>query len=189
MASIITATTTSGLTQSADNSGVLQLASGTGNLVTVPSVTGTAMVSGNMPAFSAYIATNQTISSGVFTKMQCATEEFDTASCYDNTTNYRFTPNVAGYYQVNGEQDNNTGTITRTIISIYKNGSEFKRGNDIGVSTGNLSNGAGATVSALIYLNGSTDYIELYAYYLGGGVLAGGLSSQSYFQAFLVRSA
>jgi hypothetical protein len=41
MASVITATTTSGLTQSADNSGVLQLASGTGNLVTVPSVTGT----------------------------------------------------------------------------------------------------------------------------------------------------
>ena len=53
MASVITATTTSGLTQSADNSGVLQLASGTGNLVTVPAVTGTAMVSGNMPAFSA----------------------------------------------------------------------------------------------------------------------------------------
>jgi hypothetical protein len=41
MASIITATTTSGLTHSADNSGVLQLASGTGNLVTVPSATGT----------------------------------------------------------------------------------------------------------------------------------------------------
>jgi hypothetical protein len=41
MASIITATTTGGLTQSADNSGVLQLASGAGNLVTVPSVTGT----------------------------------------------------------------------------------------------------------------------------------------------------
>ena len=41
MASVITATTTSGLTQSADNSGVLQLASGAGNLVTVPSVTGT----------------------------------------------------------------------------------------------------------------------------------------------------
>ena len=41
MASVITATTTSGLTQQADNSGVLQLASGTGNLVTVPSTTGT----------------------------------------------------------------------------------------------------------------------------------------------------
>jgi hypothetical protein len=41
MASIITATVASGLTQSADNSGVLQLASGTGNLVTVPASTGT----------------------------------------------------------------------------------------------------------------------------------------------------
>jgi hypothetical protein len=58
MASIITATTTSGLTQSADNSGVLQLASGSGNLVTVPSVTGTAMVSGNMPAFSLVLSSN-----------------------------------------------------------------------------------------------------------------------------------
>jgi len=46
MASIITATVASGLTQSADNSGVLQLASGTGNLVTVPSGTGTAVVNG-----------------------------------------------------------------------------------------------------------------------------------------------
>lgn len=46
MASIITATVSSGLTQQADNSGVLQLASGTGNLVTVPSGTGTAVVNG-----------------------------------------------------------------------------------------------------------------------------------------------
>jgi len=46
MASIITATVASGLTQSADNSGVLQLASGTGNLVTVPTGTGTAVVNG-----------------------------------------------------------------------------------------------------------------------------------------------
>jgi hypothetical protein len=41
MASIITATVANGLTQSADNSGVLQLASGVGNLVTIPSTTGT----------------------------------------------------------------------------------------------------------------------------------------------------
>lgn len=47
MASIITATVANGLTQSADNSGVLQLASGVGNLVTVPSSTGTlALTSG-----------------------------------------------------------------------------------------------------------------------------------------------
>jgi hypothetical protein len=146
-------------------------------------------VAGNGPAFSAYIATQQTLSSGVATKMQCATEEFDTASCYDNITNYRFTPNVAGYYQVNGEYDLQSGSPTRALISVWKNGSEFKRGNDLSVSSGNLANGAGSVVSALVYLNGSTDYIELYAFYAGGGVLVGGNQTQSYFQAFLARAA
>ncbi len=83
MASIITATTTSGLTQSADNSGVLQLASGTGNLVTVPSVTGTAMVSGNMPAFSASRSgSDQSITTATWTKAQWNNELIDTANCY-----------------------------------------------------------------------------------------------------------
>ena len=177
---------------SGDTSGAITLAapavSGT-NTATLPSATGTVMVSGNMPAFSAYIGTAQTISSSTYTKMQCNTKEFDTNNCYDSSTNYRFTPNVAGYYQVNGEYDNQAGTPTRMIISVYKNGSEFKRGNDIGLSSGNLGNGAGATVSALVYLNGSTDYIELYAYYTGGGTLAGGNATQSYFQASIIRSA
>jgi hypothetical protein len=146
-------------------------------------------VAGNGPAFSAYIASQQTLSSGVATKMQCATEEFDTASCYDNTTNYRFTPNIAGYYQVNGEYDLQSGSPTRALISIWKNGSEFKRGNDLSVSSGNLSNGAGSVVSALVYLNGTTDYIELYAFYGSGGVLVGGNQTQCYFQAFLARAA
>jgi hypothetical protein len=168
---------------------LLEPATASNFTVTMPAATGTAMVSGNMPAFSAYIATQQTLSSGVATKMQCATEEFDTANCYDNTTNYRFTPNVAGYYQVNGEYDLQSGAPTRALISIWKNGSEFKRGNDIGVTSGTLANGAGAVISALIYLNGSTDYIELYAFYADGGVLVGGNPTQSYFQAFLARAA
>ena len=163
MASIITATTTSGLTQSADLSGVLQLASGTGNLVTVPSVTGTAMVSGNMPAFSAYRSTTQSITSNVFTKVQLTLENFDTANCFDSTTNYRFTPTVAGYYQINGTIlcEPTTGTIF--IGLIYKNGAEYLRFFDIRV-TSTLIGGTGST---LMYLNGTTDYVELYAYISG----------------------
>ena len=183
MASIITATTTSGLTQSADNSGVLQLASGTGNLVTVPSVTGTAMVSGNMPAFSAYrSSSNQTFSSNTATKLQFQTEEFDTASCYDNATNYRFTPNVAGYYQVNAHM-NNAGTATFANLSIYKNGSIAKNG------VGFASTFENTAVSALIYLNGTTDYIELYAFVTGTPSVGSGTGQGSYFQAVLVRGA
>ena len=184
MASIITATTTSGLTQSADNSGVLQLASGAGNLVTVPSVTGTAMVSGNMPAFSAYLSSSQNTSSGVATKIQFNTEEFDTNSYYDNATNYRFTPLISGYYQVSSAYFTNTASLTRANISIYKNGSSFKAGGDYASYSGiNV-----LTVCALIYLNGSTDYIEIYSLQTGTSpqVFAG--VANTYFQAVLVRN-
>lgn len=188
MASIITATTTSGLTQSADNSGVLQLASGTGNLVTVPSVTGTAMVSGNMPAFSAYGGSNYTQTSGVWTKLQANTEEFDTANCYDSSTNYRFTPTVAGYYQVTSQVTlSTTVSYTLALTAIYKNGSAFKTGNDIRGTTGTnvrLLN------SALIYMNGTTDYLEIYARMDGSGTITSVCNSNDgYFQAVLVRAA
>ena len=185
MASIITATVSSGLTQQADNSGVLQLASGTGNLVTIPSVTGTAMVSGNMPAFSAYQGSTQVISSATWTKLQINTEEYDTANCYD-TANYRFTPNVAGYYHFTGQYDIQTGSPTRAIIAVRKNNSGTRaNGNDIGLSTGNLSNGCGMVISKIWYMNGSTDYVELFCFLTGGATV----DIDAYFQGVMVRGA
>lgn len=166
MASIITATTTSGLTQSADNSGVLQLASGTGNLVTIPSVTGTAMVSGNMPAFSAYYNGSQTnYSAATWTKLTLNAEDFDTASCFDSTTNYRFTPNVAGYYQITLtiSAAQSGSTTNSNNLAIYKNGSLYKGVTNVSI-TGQYY---GTTISLIIYMNGSTDYVEGYTY-MGG---------------------
>jgi hypothetical protein len=130
-------------------------------VLTIPDATGTAMVSGNMPAFSAYLSANQTITSGTLTKIAFNTKTFDTANCYDNTTNYRFTPTVAGYYQINLSMGFGSGTITRMLVSVYKNGIEYLRGTDILVSGNNI------TTSCLIYCNGSTDYIE------GWGLLTG----------------
>jgi len=86
--------------------------------------TGTVMVSGNMPAFSAYLSTNQTISTGTDTKVQFNTKTFDTANAYDNVTNYRFTPLVAGYYEVTVSVRDQTGASVGTIrANIWKNGS------------------------------------------------------------------
>lgn len=182
MASIITATTTSGLTQSADNSGVLQLASGVGNLVTVPSVTGTAMVSGNMPAFMAFLNSVQTPSAGVLTKIQFNVEVFDTANCYDNSTNYRFTPNVAGYYQFTMGMSP-SASVTGIGTRFYKNGSIYVLGNDM------ASNANCIQSSALIYMNGTTDYVEGYAYVSTGGFFGNASQFFTYFQGVLVRSA
>jgi len=130
---------------------------------TLPSATGTVMVSGNMPAFSAYRGTGgqQSVTSQTWTKVQLNTENFDTANCFDSTTNYRFTPNVAGYYQINGSLYF-TGTATvRAIVAFWKNGSELTVGSYMG--SYNATQGV-AVVSTLVYMNGTTDYIELYGF-------------------------
>ena len=157
------------------------------NTATLPAATGTVMVSGNQPAFSAYLSSSQSIGSGSLTKMQCNIKEFDTASAYDNATNYRFTPQVAGYYQVSGgAQLNYTSALYSSFICIYKNGSAFK----FGSNTMNTNVYQLVMVSALIYLNGSTDYVEMYAQQnSGGSANIGGNQNTSYFQAVMVRSA
>jgi hypothetical protein len=182
MASIITATTTSGLTQSADNSGVLQLASGTGNLVTIPSVTGTAMVSGNMPTFSAYSSGGQTLNSGTETKIQFNNKDWDTANCF-NTSTYRFTPNVAGYYQITVGFSNSSASVSTESI-IYKNGLVWMYGpypiTSSSTTTWNYLTG-------LVYCNGSTDYIEAYAFV--SATVTTQANGYYKFQGVLVRAA
>ena len=190
MASIITATTSSGLTQSADNSGVLQLASGVGNLVTVPSVTGTAMVSGNMPAFSAYLSGNQSISNNTLTKVTFQSEEFDTANAYDNSTNYRFQPLVAGYYFMTSHLFYNLGVSSIIIWNyLYKNGSLIKQFNGGGTnSAGYFRN----ELNALVYMNGTTDYLEVYTQQNSGSsqnLGSGGGVASTWFSGVLVRAA
>jgi hypothetical protein len=157
MASIITATTTSGLTQSADNSGVLQLASGVGNLVTVPAVTGTAMVSGAMPAFSVYQNSAQSLTGSVFTKITFDTEEFDTNN---NFASSRFTPTIAGYYQINSNIQG-TAVSSSMLPGIFKNGIAYKYG---AFATTGASNSPLACVSSIVYFNGSTDYVEIFSF-------------------------
>ena len=138
------------------------------------------------PAFSAYANANQSISNATFTKIQFQTKEFDTNSNFDSTTNYRFTPTVAGYYFISGTINfNGTLATSQNLISIYKNGSEFKRGGQ--VLTNAANNATGITVTALIQFNGSTDYVEIY------GLQTNGISvttnaTLTYFQGFMART-
>ena len=160
------------------------------NTLTLPANTGTVITTGSTfggtgPAFSAYESGNQSISSNVWTKVTLGTEEFDTNN---NFASSRFTPTVAGYYQINGSINYATfsnGSVG--IASIYKNGSEAKRGQQ---ATGGGVANTQYIVSALVYLNGSSDYVELYTYQSTvGSVNTAGGASQVYFQASLVRAA
>lgn len=138
-------------------------------------------VAGTGPAFSAYLNAQQSVTSATLTKVQINTESFDTASCYDNAINYRFTPNVAGYYQVNFSVSPYT-TVTSTLGMLYKNGSEISRG------TANTSVAAAAG-SRLVYMNGTTDYLELWGYLTGTTPQIYGDSRLTYFDAHLARAA
>ena len=146
-------------------------------------------VAGNGPTFAAYRNADQSITTNTWTKVQLNTEEWDTANAFDSSTNYRFTPQVAGYYQINGGiYAGASGTITRIIIAIYKNGSIYKMGNYIAPITADSLRGV-AVVSSMVYFNGTTDYVELYGYITATGPVFAGDSSQVYMNGSLVRSA
>jgi hypothetical protein len=154
--------------------------------LTLPAATATLAING--PAFSAYRgASSQSISNATNTKVQINTEEFDTASCFDPTTNFRFTPTTAGYYQVSGNVNYDPAATGKFFCAIYKNGTEYKGGTSVPFVATQFLTGA---VSAVVYLNGSTDYVELYTFQSSGGALTL-YDSQSftYFQAVMVRGA
>jgi hypothetical protein len=125
---------------------------------TLPASTGTVMVSGNMPAFSAYMTTGQTLTAATYTKLAFNATTFDTASAF-NTSTYRFTAPVAGIYQVNtrGGLASTTGSFYPTI---YKNGAVYMYGvPSVNVSSVDNASSFGTLISLTI-----NDYVEIYAY-------------------------
>jgi hypothetical protein len=182
---------------SGDTSGAITIAApavaGT-NTLTLPANTGTVITTastfaGTGPAFSAYASGGQNVSNITFTKIQFNNENFDTNNNYDKDTNYRFQPTVAGYYQVNSVILFGGGVSGFSAYSsIYKNGTLYLLSS---MSTPvSVSYGAGCSVSAVIYLNGSTDYVEIYAYQTSGTTLAMQAGNQNcQFSGALVRAA
>lgn len=141
------ATAANNLILRADGAGGGSIRNGAGTeLVKVPA--------GGVPAFKAY-ATGVTSVTASWVKIALAGEVFDTANAFDSTTNYRFTPQVAGYYQINGHVHFG-GASYAVGACIYKNGAAEGYG-AIAVATA-------AEVCSIVYLNGSTDYVDLYGY-------------------------
>lgn len=137
------------------------------------------------PAFMAYRAeTRQGVSTGVWTKVQLNAELGDTAGAFDTATNFRFQPTSPGYYSFSGGVSGvNTGGGV-TVAGIYKNGGIYVTGSSTDASTANWS-----SVSALVYLNGSSDYVELYGF-LGGSAPAIDFgAAQTFLHGFLARGA
>jgi len=164
-----------------DTSGAITLSAnavaGT-NTITLAPQTGTLNVAG--PAFSAYTAgTGATIGTSA-TKVTYDTEEFDTNS---NFASSRFTPTVAGYYQINA-QIQPASSYCGGFIAIYKNGSLYKYGTFVNTAV----TFGGFTVSSIVSFNGSTDYVEIYGAFTSAQATSN-TSAYTYFNGCFLRGA
>jgi hypothetical protein len=138
--------------------------------LTVPAQNGTVALTSQLPvaapAFSAYPSTTTTLTSATDTKIVFDTEVFDTASCFSSS---RFTPNVAGYYQINACASMNYWNGIIYSLAIYKNGSVYQYSQTAYPQT---VGGVRASISSIVYCNGSTDYIEIYGRGDSGGTVS-----------------
>lgn len=154
--------------------------------IALPARAGNLMMDG--PAFSAYQNSVQTgISNFTPTKITFDTEVFDTNN---NFSSSRFTPTVAGYYQINSAIEipyNNTAAYVAT--QIYKNGARIGQGS---TASGNGGTYPASSASSMMYMNGTTDYVEIYIYGAPNSgstfnIVAG--QGSTYFNGSLVRGA
>ena len=140
-----------------------------GDTITIPTGASLTVPSGgltgqNYPAFQATLSSDQSVTNEVTTKLEADTELFDTDNCYDNVTNYRFTPNVAGKYLVYtmfGFDSTANDTNVQQQIRLYKNTTEVARSWQILTSDERL---VVMSPSFVQDMNGTTDYLELFGF-------------------------
>jgi len=123
--------------------------------------TGSAGVGTNLSTSESYLSTGATSGTG-WQKVPINTSKVDEAGWWDNVNRY-FKPTLAGWYLVSGRARTNSATLS--ALAIGKNGAHVQAfGNDTN------ANQIGIGGSQVIYLNGTTDYVDLRSYANANGV-------------------
>ena len=127
-------------------------------------------------------ASNQSITAGAWTKVTLTVEGFDTNNYYD-APNSKFMPTLAGYYYITGSVNGSGTGLSAVVSGLYKNGVLYKQGNTS--TTGGSA--TVFTVDDIVFMNGSTDYIELWGLV---GATSGAIFTASgcVFSGFLISS-
>jgi hypothetical protein len=119
-------------------------------------------VFGKIPVISLALSSSPTLTSSTWTKLNFDTRNIDTDNLYSTST-YRFTPNVAGYYFVAYSFASGSSNIRGAQGAIYKNGSQVAV---LGqwVTAESYGDDLSVTVTKVLYMNGTSDYLEFYGY-------------------------
>ena len=170
--------------------------SNTDRTLTLPDEAGTVLTSASetvlpkgVPIFYVTKSGNQTLTSNTSTQVTFNTVQTDSHSYYSTSTN-KFTPLTSGWYQVNVGLQGGTGAIQGIIGELRKNGTVVGQQSTY-LQSISYGDDLSLMISKLVYFNGSTDYIEVYATVVdssaGTDVIFGGF--YSWFEAILVRGA
>jgi hypothetical protein len=156
---------------------------------TIPSALLAGAGGDNTPYFLAYRSGSQSLTTNGWREVICNGETTDTAGAYNAITG-RFTPQTAGYYQVQfvGSAVNFGGSTTAAVqlimYGIKKNGT----GDPISINFIDLSTTSvqrfTATVSTIVYLNGTTDFVSPYVYASGGNAQTYSIQGESQYTNF-----
>ena len=153
------------------------------NLADTYDFTGTVTGAGesNTPSFFAYLSSDQNITSDTWTKLQCNTEEFDSDNCYDNSTNYRFTPTTAGKYYIIAQGFMNNSSV---YVGISKNGSRVATAKKTATDSDQQ-----IAISVILSANGSSDYFEAEVFHQEGATIVTEASERrTHFGGFLLTT-
>ena len=127
--------------------------------------TATGFGGANTPAFEAFLSgSDQDIGDSVNTRVAFNSEAFDTDNAYDNSTNYRFTPQTAGKYYVYTLCVGFTTAGGYTDLAymspeIKKNGTRIAHAVfDLGSRQRQIS----PYVAIVVDMNGSSDYLDVF---------------------------
>jgi len=171
-------------------SGTSTLTLGSSNAGTIALGSGDVQSNFLYPAFEAYLSADQSISDNTNTKIQFNTERFDTNNNYDNSTNYRFTPQTAGKYFVYSQVEFalNDYDIYVSELTLAKNGSNHTSTFNVIGDGASLVNTVGVT--SVVTFNGSSDYVEMFGKIEKHGSsnnrFDAGNTAASYFGAFRI---
>ena len=123
-------------------------------------------VVGKGPCFSARGIGTQSVTSGIPTKAGLGVEEWDTNNNFASST---FTPTVAGYYHITGviRCTANASTLSSAYAELWKNGVADIRGEEFSIAAASNGNTQQVQVDGILFLNGISDYVELYGTVVG----------------------
>lgn len=146
----------------------------------------------NVPVFMAYRDTStQFLTSGVSTKIQLNNTEYDTETWFDSTTNFRYAPQIAGYYQFSALIYVSGTGLTNGTARIYKNNAPAIDGHFLSTNSATFLY---LMATGMLYMNGATnpaerDYVELFGYATGTNPVAQNGVARTWLQGFLVSAA